>query len=63
MTIYLPLLICLVGALMYLFCGPYPPSNPPTLKAGFGILGLVMFGCGLLAFLLTSGGHLLNVVK
>jgi hypothetical protein len=63
MTIYLPLLVCLIGMVLFLVCGPYPPpANASTLNTKVGILGLVAFGCGLLAFLLVSGGHPLNVI-
>lgn len=65
MSIYLSLLVCIVGAIMYLLCGgPYPPPTPPTsLKQGFGELGRLMFACGLLAFLIMRTGQALNLIR
>jgi len=52
MTIYLSLLVCLAGALLYGF------SANPKLQE----LGRLSFGCGLLAFLLGFSGHALTLV-
>ena len=52
MIIYLSLLICVVGALMYAL------SANPKLQE----MGRLAFACGLLAFLLT-GEKLLSVIK
>lgn len=51
MTIYLALLIALVGGLMYLLCNGPSPTSPKVAE-----LGRIMFFCGLLAFLLEAGG-------
>lgn len=52
MTIYLPLLVAVIGVLIYALC-----TNPKLAE-----IGRLMFGCGLLAFLL-AGRYFLNVVK
>lgn len=52
MIVYLPLLIAIIGVLMYAFC-----TNTKRAE-----IGRLMFACGLLAFLLTSS-HLLTLVK
>jgi len=51
MIIYLSLLVALVGVLMYALS-----ANPKLVE-----IGRIMFGVGLLAFLLT-GSSLVNVV-
>ena len=52
MIIYLSLLVCIIGALMYAL------SNNGKVAA----LGQDMFWCGLLAFLLTFGqGHMISL--
>ncbi len=54
MEIYLSLLVAVIGALVYAL----------STNAKFCELGRLMFGCGLLAFLLGAGsGHLLSVIK
>ena len=54
MIIYLSLLVCIVGALMFAL------SNNGKVSA----LGQDMFWCGLLAFLLTVGsGHVLTLPR
>jgi|HubBroStandDraft_2_1064218.scaffolds.fasta_scaffold507392_2 hypothetical protein len=52
MTIWLPLLVCIVGALLYLLS-----ANPKRQT-----LGLVAYGCGLLVFLQTVGPKLLSLL-
>lgn len=52
MTIYLPLLVALIGLLMYAFC-----VNPKLAE-----VGRVSYFAGLLAFLLTGLGPLVSVV-
>ena len=44
MVVFLPLLIALIGVLMYALC-----ANPKLAE-----IGRLMFGCGLLAFLLQA---------
>jgi Na+/phosphate symporter len=51
MIIYLPLLVAFAGALLYGFA-----------KDKLAELGRIAFGCGLLAFLITAGGHTLKVL-
>ena len=53
MTIYLSLLVALIGVLMYALC-----VNPKLAE-----IGRIMFGCGLLAFLLRVAGPMLGIVK
>jgi hypothetical protein len=54
MIIYLSLLVCLVGLVMYLV---YVTANPATLRtAAVAELGRIMFAFGLLAFLLIYPG-------
>jgi hypothetical protein len=55
MIIYLPLLISIIGLLMYALSSPNPPNNP-KLQA----IGLHMFWVGLLAFLLIYHGPLIS---
>jgi Na+/phosphate symporter len=43
--IYLPLLVCVIGLIMYFIC-----SNPKLIE-----VGRIMFWTGLLAFLLGGG--------
>jgi len=52
MTIVLPLLIALIGVLMYAL------SANPKLNE----VGRIMFFCGLLAFLLTGGAEAIRVL-
>jgi hypothetical protein len=52
MIIYLSLLVCIVGALIYAFA-----TNPKLSE-----IGRMSFWCGLLAFLLTAPGHLVSLV-
>ena len=60
MLIYLPLLVAIIGAIIFIWNGgPSSPSQPRTKVAE---LGLTMFLCGLLAFLLTYGPSLINVI-
>ena len=53
MIIYLPLLVCIIGVLMYAM------SN----NAKVSQIGRDMFWVGLLAFLLGFAGHALTIVK
>ena len=43
--------VCLVGLIVYLVCGPAKPAE----------LGRLMFWTGLLAFLLAQGAHLTRI--
>lgn len=52
MTILLPLLVCIVGALVYAL----------TENAKISALALYAYACGLLAFLLTAGPQILQVL-
>jgi hypothetical protein len=52
MVIYLSLLVALMGILMYALC-----TNPKLV-----MIGIVSYGCGLLAFLLTIGGPAVNIL-
>jgi Na+/phosphate symporter len=52
MTIYLSLLVALVGVLMYALC-----TNPKLQE-----IGRISFFAGLLAFLLGFAGHALTLV-
>jgi hypothetical protein len=59
MIIYLSLLICFIGGLMYLVCNGPSPTSPKMAE-----IGRIMFFCGLLAFLLViAGGHSLPVLR
>ena len=51
MMIYLSLLICIIGALVYAL----------ATNAKFQSLGKDMFWCGLLAFLLGATGHAIKI--
>lgn len=53
MIILLPLLVSLIGVLMYALC-----ANPKLSE-----IGRLMFSCGLLAFLLIYHGQAITVVK
>ena len=53
MIIYLSLLVCVVGALMYALC-----VNPKLQE-----LGKIAFFCGLLVFLLTSVPRLVGLMR
>ena len=53
MVIYLSLLVCVIGALVYALS-----ANPKMQE-----LGRLSFGCGLLAFLLRVSGAALEVIK
>ncbi len=52
MEIYLSLLCAVIGALIYGFA-----ANPKLCE-----IGRLMFGCGLLAFLLNGAGRLISVI-
>lgn len=52
MIIYLSLLICVIGLLMYALC-----VNPKLIE-----IGRIMFWVGLLAFLLTGVGPMVSLV-
>jgi len=52
MTIYLSLLVALVGVLMYALC-----ANPKLQE-----IGRISFAAGLFAFLLGFSGHALTLV-
>ena len=52
MIIYLSLLVCVIGALVYAL------SANPKLQE----MGRLAFGCGLLAFLITAPGHLVSLI-
>jgi hypothetical protein len=58
MVIYLSLLVCLLGGVIYLVCNGPAPSSPK-----FAELGRIMFGVGLFVFLLRFSGPLLQVIK
>ena len=53
MIVYLSLLVCVVGVLMYALC-----VNPKLQE-----IGRLAYGCGLLAFLLESVPRLIGVIK
>lgn len=53
MIIYLPLLVAIIGLLMYALC-----VNPKLAE-----IGRISFAFGLLAFLLTGVQHLVTVVR
>jgi hypothetical protein len=57
MIIYLPLLVCFAGGLIYLLCNGPSPTSPKVAE-----IGRMMFWCGLLAFLLTAPGHMVSMV-
>ena len=50
MIVYLSLVVCLLGLVVYLVSNN-PPNNKPA------EVGRIMFFCGLLVFLLTFAGH------
>jgi hypothetical protein len=52
MTIYFPLLIAIIGVIMFIVC-----ANPKLVR-----IGEIMFWTGLLAFLL-AGKYFISVVK
>lgn len=52
MTIYLSLLVALAGALLYAF----------SANTKLQTIGIVSYGCGLLAFLLGFAGHAVTLV-
>ena len=53
MVIYLSLLVCVIGALVYALS-----ANPKMQE-----LGRLSFACGLLAFLLRISGAALEIIK
>ena len=53
MIILLPLLICVVGLMMYALA-----ANPKLVE-----VGRMMFWVGLLAFLLSGPSHLVEVIR
>jgi len=53
MVIYLSLLVCVIGALIYALS-----ANPKMVE-----LGRLSFACGLLAFLLRISGAAFEVIK
>lgn len=53
MIIFLPLLVAIIGAMMYALC-----ANPKLVE-----IGRLMFACGLLAFLLVYHGQPITVVR
>lgn len=53
MIIFLPLLVAIIGAMMYALC-----TNPKLVE-----IGRLMFACGLLAFLLVYHGQPITVVR
>jgi hypothetical protein len=53
MIILLPLLVAIIGVLMYALC-----ANPKLAE-----VGRLMFACGLLAFLLVYHGQPIAVVR
>lgn len=54
---YLPLIVCLVGLLVYLYAtSPAAQQNPNRVR--LVMLGEKMFFAGLLAFLLINGNRL-----
>lgn len=53
MIIYLPLLIALIGLVMYFACKDAKPQE----------LGRLMFFAGLLAFLLTGVGPMISLLR
>lgn len=52
MIIFLPLLVALIGVLMYALC-----ANPKLQE-----IGRIMFFCGLLAFLMVGGKEAFTVL-
>ena len=56
MVIFFPLLLSLIGALMYIILDAPPPNN-----AKLSTLGLQMFWVGLLVFLLQYHGQPISV--
>lgn len=57
MIIYFPLLVALIGLLLYILCTP-PPNGPKLAE-----LGRIMFFVGLFVFLLRGLDHLITVLK
>jgi hypothetical protein len=55
MIIYLPLLIGIIGLLIYVLTNPQ--SNPKVVE-----IGRIMFWTGLLAFLLGGASHLISAL-
>lgn len=53
MTIFLPLIVALIGLLMYALC-----ANPKLQE-----IGRLSFFAGLLAFLLQAGPHLVSLLR
>lgn len=53
----LPLLVALIGLVLYLVCSGGAPSTSPRAAR----VGEIMFFCGLLAFLLVSGGDAVRI--
>ena len=61
MTAYLSVLVCLIGLVIYLVSGNPPDSRP--IGGKIATIGLNMFWCGLLAFLLINGDPIVEVLK
>lgn len=59
MVIYLSLAICILGGFLYLIFShpPAPPAAPPWWQAPVAEMALIMFGVGLLVFLLLYKAH------
>ena len=57
MIIYLPVLVCLIGLIVYLIC-TRPPGNSPVAE-----LGRIMFGVGLLVSLLQIPGTPFHILR
>jgi hypothetical protein len=60
MTIYLSLLICLVGLVVYLIANTPPSANPISAKVME--VGRLMFWVGLLVFLLRFGPEVISAL-
>jgi hypothetical protein len=56
MIIYLSLLVCIVGGILYMVCGN--PPSPTSTTTKIAELGRLAFACGLIVFLFQiSGAH------
>jgi hypothetical protein len=64
MLIWLPLIICIVGLLMYwCFGNPHPPAQNTWQQAKLQDIGFAMFWVGLFVFLLVYAPVVLPIVR